>query len=164
MDYGNVGPGNRIAQDFERLSEEQDFNPDKTPERIDQNEQDPAVNSENIEDNLNRDEESYDDSGKLGTVAVRATEFGGETGGLGKIVSEGPAGMKELTESQIIGTDIDISKFDKNGVSKELADRLDNLKKEPDLHKQSVEFVLESKKSLASSFSDRGYLASGGEA
>jgi hypothetical protein len=46
-------------------------------------------------------------------------------------------------------------------VSKELEQKLDNLKKEPNLYKQSVDFMLEAKKSLSSSFADRKYLVGG---
>ena len=69
--------------------------------------------------------------------------------------------MKSLTESQVAGTDIDVSKFQKNGVSKELENRLDDLKKEPNLYKQSVTFMTEAKKSLSASFADRKYLTGG---
>ena len=59
------------------------------------------------------------------------------------------------------GTDVDISKFDKDGVTPELEKKLDALKEVSDLYKQSVGFMMEAKKSLSSSFADRAYLAGG---
>ena len=76
-------------------------------------------------------------------------------------MDEAPAGMKALTEDQIIGTDINTSKFAKDGVSNELAKKLDANKKEPNLYRQMLNFVEQSKKSLAESFVDRKYLDGG---
>lgn len=154
MDYGNAGPGNRIAQGFERLSEEQAFNPERL-EDPNQKEQDPAMNLEGFNDS-SENGAAYTNPGMLGGATVQAVQFGGQTAPLGQIVNEGVAGMKTLTEEQVIGTDI--SKFEKNGVSKEMEEELDKLKTERNLYQQAVKLAILSKKSLSSSFADRSYL------
>lgn len=149
MDKGNGGPGNMNAANFERsMAEAPQFDPESlpTPENR-EGEPNPGI---------------YIDPTMLGNMTVNAAGFNDQVNpALGEVVSEGEVGMKTLTEDQIVGTDIDISKFQKNGVSKELEEKLDNLKKEPNLYKQSVDFMLEAKKSLSSSFADRKYLAGG---
>lgn len=159
MDNGNGGPGNRVAQDFERsMAEAPKFDPEKLPVP-EQQEDDPGINSE-IGKNPNAG--MYIDPSMLGNMTVNAAGFDDQLNpALGEVVSEGEVGMKSLTEEQIIGTDIDISKFEKNGVSKELENKLDDLKKEPNLYKQSIDFMLEAKKSLSASFADRKYLLGG---
>ena len=161
MDNGNGGPGNRVAQDFERsMSEAPQFNPEVLP--IPENEEkDPGNNGEVAGNNPNANAGFYIDPSMLGASAVQAAHFGGETPGLGEIVTENAVGMKNLSEEQVIGTDVDISKFQKNGVSKELEQRLDDIKKEVNLYQQSIDFMLEAKKSLSASFADRKYLAGG---
>ena len=160
MDNGNGGPGNRVAQNFERsMSEAPQFNPEVLP--VPENEEkDPGNNGEAFNDNPNAGTGIYIDSSMLGASTVQAAHLEGEPQ-LGEVVTENNVGMKSLSESQVSGTDIDISKFQKNGVSKELEQRLDDLKKEPNLYKQSVDFMLEAKKALASSFADRNYLLGG---
>ena len=161
MDNGNGGPGNRVAQDFERsMSEAPQFNPEVLP--IPENEEkDPGNIGERAGNNPNANAGFYIDPSMLGASVVQAAHFGGEVPGLGEIVTENTVGMKNLSEDQITGTDVDISKFQKNGVSKELEQRLDDIKKEPNLYQQSIDFMLEAKKSLSSSFADRKYLTGG---
>ena len=150
MDNGNGGPGNMNASNFERsMAEAPKFDPEAlpTPENK-ETEQNPGI---------------YIDPTMLGSMTVNAAGFNDQklNPALGEVVSEGEVGMKSLTEAQVIGTDVDISKFQKNGVSKELEEKLDNLKKEPNLYKQSIDFMLEAKKSLSASFADRKYLMGG---
>jgi len=141
MDNGNGGPANRIAQGFENISDSVDFNPERLQ-------------------NPNQKEQVYLDPSMLGTATVEATQYGGELNpALGQVVSEGEVGMKSLSEDQILATETGVMKFEKNGVTKEQEERLDNLKKEPNLYRQSVEFIKTSKQALSSSFSDRAYLA-----
>jgi|GEM_PF-6849147 len=141
MDNGNGGPANRIAQGFENISDSVDF----SPERL---------------QNPNQKEQVYLDPSMLGTATVEAVQYGGELNpALGQVVSEGEVGMKSLSEDQILATETGVMKFEKNGVTKEQEERLDNLKKEPNLYRQSVEFIKTSKQALSSSFSDRAYLA-----
>lgn len=150
MDNGNGGPGNVNASNFERsMAEAPTFDPEALPTpETKETEQNPGI---------------YIDPTMLGNMTVNATGFNNEqlNPALGEVVSEGEVGMKSLSEDQVIGTDVDISKFQKNGVSKELEAKLDNLKKEPNLYKQSVDFMLEAKKSLSASFADRKYLLGG---
>lgn len=139
------------AQNFERsMAEAPQFDPEALPTpETKETEQNPGI---------------YIDPSMLGNMTVNAAGMGGNeqlNPALGEVVSEGEVGMKSLTEEQVIGTDVDISKFQKNGISKELEEKLDNLKKEPNLYKQSVDFMLEAKKSLSASFADRKYLAGG---
>ena len=148
MNNGNGGPGNMNAANFERgMAEAPKFDPENLP------------TPESKEGELNPG--FYIDPTMLGNMTVNAAGFEQLNPELGEVVTEGEVGMKKLTEDQIIGTDVDISKFQKNGVSKELEDKLDNLKKEPNLYKQSVDFMLEAKKSLSASFADRKYLSGG---
>lgn len=149
MDNGNGGPGNMNAANFERsMAEAPNFDPEDLP------------TPENREGEPNAG--IYIDPAMLGNMTVNAADFEKQPeAALGEVVSEGAVGMKALTEAQVIGTDVDISRFQKNGVSRELETKLDALKKEPNLYKQSVDFMLEAKKSLSSSFADRKYLAGG---
>ena len=148
MNNGNGGPGNMNAVNFERgMAEAPKFDPENLP----------TPESKEGEPNPG----FYIDPTMLGNMTVNAAGFEQLNPELGEVVTEGEAGMKKLTEDQVIGTDVDISKFQKNGVSKELEDKLDNLKKEPNLYKQSVDFMLEAKKSLSASFADRKYLSGG---
>jgi hypothetical protein len=162
MDNGNVGPGNRTAQNFERsMSEAPQFNPEILP-TPDDKENDPGNSGEVAGNNPNANSGLYIDPSMLGASTVQAIQFEQPVNpALGEVVDDGVVGPKRLNEEQISGTDVDISKFQKNGVSKELEEKLDNLKKEPNLYKQSIDFMLEAKKSLSSSFADRGYLAGG---
>lgn len=161
MDNGNGGPGNRVAQNFERsMSEAPNFNPEILPIPEDK-ENDPGNNGEVAGNNPNANNGIYIDPSMLGASTVQAAHLEVNEPGLGDVVTESEVGMKGLSGAQIAGTDIDISKFQKNGVSRELEQRLDNLKKEPNLYKQSVDFMLEAKKSLSSSFADRKYLTGG---
>jgi hypothetical protein len=161
MDNGNCGPGNRVAQDFERsMTEVPQFNPETLP-TPDDKEKDFGGIGEVVGNNANVNDGIYIDPSMLGASTVQATAHLETMPELGEIVTESNVGMKSLSEAQISGTDVDTSKFQKNGVSKELEQRLDNLKKEPNLYKQSVDFMLEAKKSLASSFADRNYLLGG---
>ena len=153
-----MGPGNVSNQNFERsMSEAPVFNPEILP-TPDQKEEDPGRGSESVGDNLNTNNGVYIDSSLLGSSTVNATTFDTKKPELGEVVDEGAVGMKGLSDEQVIGTDINVSKFHKNGVSRELAARLDELKNEPNLYKQSVGFMMEAKKSLSSSFDDRRYL------
>lgn len=149
MDNGNGGPGNRVAQNFERsMAEAPQFDPETLP----------VPEKKETEQNTG----IYIDPSMLGASTVQAAHLEQPINPeLGEVVTENEVGMKSLSEAQISGTDIDMSKFQKNGVSKELETKLDNLKKESNLYKQSVEFMLEAKKSLSSSFTDRKYLAGG---
>ncbi len=163
MDNGNVGPGNVNAGNFARsMTEAPNFNPEVLPVP-EQKESDPGQNSENVGINPNASQGGmYLDPSLLGASTVNAVGYDNNLNpALGEVVNEGDAGMKSLSEDQVIGTDVDISKFQKNGVSKELEDKLDNLKNEPNLYKQSVDFMMEAKKSLSSSFADRKYLLGG---
>lgn len=162
MDNGNGGPGNMNRADFERsMAEAPNFEPEKLP-IPEQKENDPGINPEALS-NPNTKTGMYIDPSMLGNMTVNAARLGEQqlNPAIGEVVSEGEAGMKKLTEEQVIGTDVDISKFQKNGVSKELEEKLDTLKKEPNLYKQSVDFMLEAKKSLSASFADRKYLTGG---
>ena len=156
-----MGPGNRSTGDFERsMNEAPQFDPERLP-IPEEKEADPGRATENLESGIAQT--GIIDPSMLGASTMNATNLS-ETElkpALGEVVSEGGTGMRALTEDQIIGTDIDISKFQKNGVSKELENRLDEIKKEPNLYQQSVDFMLESKKSLSASFADRGYLSGG---
>ena len=159
MDNGNVGRGNVNAQNFERaMTEAPKFDPEKLP-IPEQKENDPGVNAEA---SIDVNQGAYLDPSLLGASTMNAVRFNSELNpGLGEVVSEGEVGMKALTEEQVIGTDIDASKFQKNGVSKELEAKLDKIKKEPNLYEQSVQLMMESKKALSSSFADRKYLVGG---
>ena len=161
MDNGNSGPGNMNANNFERsMAEAPQFNPEKLP-IPEQKENDPGMGLE-AGNNPNANTGMYIDPSLLGSMTVSATGLGEQPqAGIGEVVTEGEVGMKKLTEAQVIGTDIDISKFQKDGVSKELEEKLDNLKKETNLYKQSVDFMMEAKKSLSASFADRSYLTGG---
>ena len=160
MNNGNGGPGNMNAGNFERsMAEAPNFDPEKLP-IPEQKENDPGFNTES-ENNPNANTGMYIDPSMLGNMTVNATQFGELNPTLGEVVSEGEVGMKQLTEAQVVGTDINISKFDKDGVTPELEKKLDALKEVPDLYKQSVGFMMEAKKSLSSSFADRAYLAGG---
>ena len=159
MNNGNGGPANRIAQGFENISESVDFNPERLQDP-NQKEQDPETNQERVGNNPNTDEEAYLDPSILGTAAVAAAQYGRELNpALGQVVSEGENGMKALSRDQILATEAGVMKFEKNGVTKEQEEKLDNLKREPNLYRQSVEFIKISKQALSSSFSDRAYLA-----
>lgn len=149
-----MGPGNVNAQNFERsMAEAPHFNPEALP-TPEEKEADPGVNPN--AGNM------YLDPSMLGASTVNATQFEEHAApGLGEVVSEETATMKALSEDQVLGTDIDVSKFQKNGVTKEMEQRLDRIKKEKNLNLQAREFVKESKKSLSSSFADRNYLAGG---
>ncbi len=137
------------AQNFERsMAEAPQFNPENLP----------VPEKKETEQNAG----IYIDPSMLGASTVQAAHLEQPLNPeLGEVVTENTVGMKGLTEEQISGTDVDISRFQKNGVSKELEQKLDNLKKEPNLYKQSVDFMLEAKKSLSSSFADRKYLVGG---
>lgn len=162
MDCGNAGPGNVNANNFERLGTEAPaFNLNILP-TPDQKEQDPGQKQESVGNNTNRDNAPYIDPALIGDATIKATAIGNvpiEKAKIGEVVSEGAAGLKTLSEDQTLGTDLNSSKFDKNGVSKAQEDRLDWIKKEPNLYKQNIDFMLESKKALSASFADRGYLA-----
>ena len=162
MDNGNGGPGNHTGENFERsMTEAPQFTPEMLPTPEDK-ESDPGLKVENPIDNMNRGDGIYIDSSMLGGATMEAMQYGDQLQpGLGEVVSEENGKMKKLTEEQVIGTDIDISKFEKNGVSRELENRLDTLKQETNLYKQSVDFMMEAKKSLSASFSDRKYLTGG---
>ena len=159
MDNGNVGRGNLNAPDFERsMAEAPRFNPENlpVPEQMEADQNSGEVGINPNEAGL------YLDPSLLGASTMNAVTYGEQANSaLGEVVDEGQVGMKSLTESQVAGTDIDVSKFQKNGVSKELENRLDDLKKEPNLYKQSVGFMMEAKKSLSASFADRQYLLGG---
>ena len=158
MDNANGGPANRIPQGFENLSDQVDF----TPERLqdpNQKEQDPGVSQESVGNNPNQNQNAYLDPSMLGTATVQAMQYGNELNpALGQVVSEGEVGMKALSEDQILATETGTMKFQKNGVTKEQEEKLDNLKKEPNLYRQNVEFIKTSKQALSSSFADRAYL------
>ena len=161
MNYGNVGPANMNAQGFEQLSDMDQFNPNVLP-TPDKKENDPAQASEMVGNNMNQmNQMPYIDPAMIGNATVQATQYQEVNPAIGQIVSNGAVGMKSLSEEQIIGTDLNASRFQKDGVSKELEEKLDNLKREPNLYRQSVGFMTESKKALSSSFADRGYLAGG---
>lgn len=148
------------AGNFERsMAEAPNFDPEKLP-IPEQKENDPGFNTE-VGNNPNANTGMYIDPSMLGNMTVNATQFGELNPALGEVVSEGEVGMKQLTEDQVIGTDVDISKFQKDGVSPEMEKKLDELKKEPNLYKQSVTFMTEAKKSLSASFADRKYLTGG---
>lgn len=160
MNNGNGGPGNMNAGSFERsMAEAPNFDPEKLP-IPEQKESDPGFNTE-ARKNPNANTGMYIDPSMLGNMTVNATQFGELNPALGEVVSDGEVGMKKLTEEQVIGTDVDISKFQKDGVSAEMEKKLDELKKEPNLYKQSVTFMTEAKKSLSASFADRKYLTGG---
>lgn len=164
MNNGNVGPGNNLAQNFERsMTEAPQFNPEFLPEPEDK-EKDPGDNLESVGNNPNANNGlTYIDPMMLGASTINAAGLDEKVrvAALGEVVDEAPAGMKKLTEDQIIGTDINTSKFAKDGVSNELAKKLDANKKEPNLYRQMLNFVEQSKKSLAESFVDRKYLDGG---
>ena len=146
MNNGNGGPGNIAAQGFENISAEApDFNPNVLP-TPDKKEDDPSKQLEAVGNNMNQMQSPYLDPSMLGNATVQAAQFGNEQAPVqvGQVVSEGPVGMTTLSEEQILGTDVDISKFQKDGVTKELEEKLDNLKKERNLHKQAVDFMMES--------------------
>ena len=108
MDNGNGGPGNRVAQDFERsMTEAPKFNPEQLPVPEDK-ESDPGIRAEEVGNNLNAvNDKIYIDPSMLGASTVQAMQMGEKLDpALGEIVDEGQAGMKSLTEDQIIGTDI----------------------------------------------------------
>jgi len=151
MNNGNVGPGNVNAQDFERsMAETLQFDPESLP------------NPESKEKGQEQGGAMYLDPSMLGASTVNAMQFGEQkTPELGEVVSEGNVGMKALTEEQVIGTDLNAAKFQKNGVSKEMEQKLDMIKKEKDLYQQSIDFMTTSKESLSTSFADRGYLKGG---
>ena len=160
MDNGNVGPGNMNARNFERsMAEAPHFDPERLPTPEDK-EKDPGNAAEMGQDNMNGG--VYLDPSMLGASTVNAIQYEDQANpGIGEIVTETEAGMKSLSDEQVLGTDIDVSKFQKNGVSKEMEQRLDEIKKEKNLYRQSVDFMVESKKSLSASFADRGYLRGG---
>ena len=160
MDNGNGGPANRIAQGFETISDQVDFNPERLQDP-NQKEQDSRINKDVL--NNPNEENTHLDPSMLGTATVQATQFGNQelNPALGQVVSEGEAGMKNLTENEVLATETGVMKFQKNGVTKEQEQRLDTLKKEPNLFRQNVEFIKASKQSLSSSFADRAYLAGG---
>ena len=163
MDNGNGGggPANRISQGFENLSNEVDFNPERLAVP-DMKEQDPGVSQEAVGNNPNENGGAYLDPSMLGTATVTAMQYGGELNpALGQVVSEGEVGMKTLSKDQVLATETGISKFQKNGVTREQEQRLDNLKKEKNLYRQSIEFAKVQKQALSSSFSDRAYLMGG---
>ena len=162
MDNGNGGPANRIAQGFEHISDSVDFNPERLQDP-NQKEQDPGVNQETVGNNPNQDAGAYLDPSMLGTATVQAMQYGGQelNPALGQVVSEGETGMKALTEDQVLATETGVMRFQKNGVTKEQEEKLDNLKKEKNLYRQSGDFIKISKLSLSSSFADRAYLTGG---
>lgn len=164
MNNGNGGPANRIAQGFENISDSVDFNPERLQDP-NQKEQDPGVNQELVGNNPNQNGGAYLDPSMLGTATVQAMQYGNQelNPALGQVVSEGETGMKSLSEDQILATETGVMKFQKNGVTKEQEEKLDNLKKEPNLYRQSVDFIKISKQSLSSSFADRAYLTGGGK-
>ncbi len=158
MDNGNVGRGNTDAYNFERsMAEAPNFNPENLP-TPDQLEADPTSGEIGVNPN---EAGVYLDPSLLGASTMNAVKYDNLNPALGEVVDEGQVGMKSLTEEQIIGTDVNASKFQKNGVSKELEVKLDSLKKEPNLYKKSVDFMMEAKKSLSVSFADRQYLLGG---
>lgn len=160
MDNGNGGPGNRVAQDFERsMAEAPKFNPEALPIPEDK-EKDLGIGGESVGNNANVNDGIYIDPSMLGASTVHATHLE-TTPELGEVVTESTVGMKKLSEEQITGTDLDISKFQKNGVSKEQEHKLDELKKVADLYEQSIGLAFERKKALATSFADRRYLMGG---
>ena len=147
------------AGNFERsMAEAPNFDPEKLP-IPEQKENDPGFNTE-AENNPNANTGMYIDPSMLGNMTVNATQFGELNPALGEVVSEGEVGMKQLTEAQVVGTDINISKFNKDGITPELEERLKKIKR-LDPRRQSIEFMMEAKKSLSSSFADRAYLAGG---
>lgn len=162
MDNGNGGPANRIAQGFEHISESVDFNPERLQDP-NRKEQDPGTNQEKVGNNPNQNNDAYLDPSMLGTATVQAMQYGNQelNPALGQVISEGEAGMKTLTEDQVLATETGTMRFQKNGVTSEQEQRLDNLKKEPNLYRQSVDFIKISKQSLSSSFADRAYLSGG---
>ncbi len=166
MDNGNGGPANRINPGFERLAETTEFNVEsKSPEILptpdDQQEKDPYAGLENISDDLNGAPGVIDPT-MLGGLSLQADQLGEKKEpGLGEIVDEKSPDLTGLSEEKVLGTDI--SKFQKNGVTKEMEARLDGLKKEDDLYKLSVDFMKASKESLGTSFADRNYLLGGGK-
>ena len=99
MDNGNGGPGNRIGENFERsMAEAPKFDSEvlPTPESK-ETENNPGV---------------YIDPSMLGNMTVNAAGFNEQIKpALGEVVSESEAGMKALTEAQVIGTDVDIRSF-----------------------------------------------------
>ena len=150
------------AGNFERsMAEAPNFDPERLP-TPDQKENDPGFNTE-VGNNPNAGVGMYIDPSMLGNMAVNASQYHESelNPAIGEVVSEGEVGMKKLTDEQIIGTDINISKFNKDGVTPELEKKLDDLKNEPNLYEQSVQFMMEAKKSLSSSFADRAYLTGG---
>ncbi len=156
MDNGNVGPGNMNANNFERsMSEAPQFNPEYLRDE-EQKEAEPG-DFETPSD-PNADNFAYLDPFMLGNTTVKTMGLDSDPVGIGEVVSEGEAGVKTLTKDQVTGTDIDVSVLRKNGVSNELAARLDDLKKEKDLRKQSVGLMIESKKARYASFPDRANL------
>lgn len=161
MDNRNGGPANRVAQGFEHISDSVDFNPERLPEP-NQQEQDPGVSQESVGNNPNETGASLDPS-MLGTATVQAMQYGNQelNPALGQVVSEGETGLKSLSENEILATETGVMRFQKNGVTKEQEQRLDNLKKEPNLYRQNLEFMKASKQALSSSFADRAYLAGG---
>ena len=155
-----MGPGNMNAGNFERsMAEAPHFDPEKLPTPEDK-EKDPGIAAEIGQDNTNGG--MYLDPSMLGASTMKATQYEAPAeAGMGEIVSGEAVGMRTLSEEQVLGTDIDISKFQKNGVSKEMEQKLDKIKREKNLYRQAVELALLSKESLASSFADRSYLKGG---
>ncbi len=109
------------------------------------------TSSENVKD-------IYVDPRLLGGSAVFASEVteGEKKPGLGEIVDIG----KDVTTTVEVPKDEkrnNFSKLQKNGVSKLLKQRLDEIKQIKNLRQQSIDFMMESKKSLGESFADREY-------
>jgi hypothetical protein len=127
----------------------------------DKKENDPGNHAES-EGDPNANTGVFLDPSMLGNTAINASMYGETaTPALGEVVDEGVAGMKALTEEQVIGTDINISKLQKNGVTREQEDKLDAIKAIPDLHRRQVEENLESKRALSTSFDNRKELGRG---
>lgn len=162
MDNGNVGRGNNLAQNFERsMTEAPQFNPEILPVPEDK-EKDRGNQLEDVGNNPNANNNAmYLDPSMLGASAINAARFGenGKNPALGEVIDEDSIGMRALTEDQITGADIEISKFSKDGISNELAKKLDENKKVTNLYRQTLNFIEQSKRSLSESFADRRYLS-----
>lgn len=162
MDNGNVGRGNNLAQNFERsMTEAPQFNPEILPVPEDK-EKDRGNQLEDVGNNPNANNNAmYLDPSMLGASAINAARFGEneKNPALGEVIDEDSIGMRALTEDQITGADIEISKFSKDGISNELAKKLDENKKVTNLYRQTLNFIEQSKRSLSESFADRRYLS-----
>lgn len=167
MDNGNGGPANRINPGFEHLAETTEFNVEnKSPEILptpdDQQEKDPYAGLEGISDSLNGAPAGVIDPAMLGNLSLQASQNEEKKEpGLGEIVNETQQSLTEPIEEKMLGTDLNSSKFRNNGVTKELAKRLEKIEEGDDFYKMSIELNKASKESLGMSFPDRSHFIGG---